>query len=454
MPRVAEMLDVKAFEKAYRDAVERLSKADAPTTIRIAVGGTPPGLLLQVMPNGSASWILRRTINGKRRMLGLGAYKTVTPPKSRPSSELLADMVAMIDGETADTPAPTIRKTLSLSTARNEARAVLLGAGARKSDPKRKTFRDAATALIEKERPGWRNPKHAAQWTSTLEKWVYPKIGDTAIADITTDHVESILVQPVKGSGGTLWANRHETATRVRQRIESVLDHATARKWRSGDNPARWRGNLSELMPAVSDEDKAVTHHAALPYVDAPAFMAALRERNGTAARALAFTILTAARSGEVRAATWEEMDLDRTEWVIPAGRMKAKRAHTVPLSDAALAILTATPEAERTGLVFPGAKAGKPLSDMTLAAVLKRMDRADITVHGFRSTFREWAGETTGHPREVIEHALAHSLPDAAEAAYQRGTLLPKRVRLMADWAGYLCDHTGANVVPMRGTA
>lgn len=430
MPRVAKMLGPEQLKKEHRDAVARMAEPGGPSTIRIAVGGVPPGLLLQVMPNGSASWILRRTINGKRRMLGLGAYVTNNPDRAK-----------------AD-------ETLSLSGARKEASAALAGGQARKGDTSAKTFKDAADALIKKERDGWKNEKHAAQWTSTLVKWVFPLIGDRAVDRIGPEDVEKVLLQPIKGADGTLWANRHETATRVRQRVEKVMAHAKARKWRGGENPAAWRDNLDGLMPKPPKKAKRTKHHAALPYAETPAFMTALRERSGIAAQALQFLILTAARSGEVRHADWSEIDLERALWTIPEDRMKADKEHVVPLSDAALAILTATPENERKGLVFPGAKEGKPLSDMTLAAVLKRMERPDITVHGFRSTFREWAGETTSHPREVIEHALAHQLADKAEASYQRGSLLPKRVRLMADWSGYVNGHSGGNIVPIKGAA
>ena len=229
------------------------------------------------------------------------------------------------------------------------------------------------------------------------------------------------------------------------------MDYATARNFRSGDNPARWRGNLEPVLPKIAKAATKPKHHAALPYIEAPAFMRDLGDRDGIAAQALQFLILTAARFGEVREATWKEFDLDRSMWTVPEGRMKAGKEHTVPLSDAALAIRTAIPEAKRKGLVFPGATDGKPMSDMTLAAVLKRMDRRDITVHGFRGTFRDWAGETTAHPRDVIENALAHQLKDKAEAAYARGTQLEKRRRLMDDWAGYLDGVSGANVVALR---
>ncbi len=234
-----------------------------------------------------------------------------------------------------------------------------------------------------------------------------------------------------------IWAVKPETASRVRQRVEAVLDYATAAGARAGDNPARWRGHLENLLPKPG-KVRAVEHHAALPWQDAPAFMAALARREGVAARALAFAILTAARSGEVRGLAWAEVDLETAVWTVPAARIKAGKEHRVPLTPAALALLPTL--GEPGALVFPSpAKVGSPLSDMTLAAVLKRMGRDDLTVHGFRSTFRDWAGEATAHPREVIEAALAHRLKDRAEAAYARGDLFAKRRRLMEDWAAYL---------------
>ncbi len=345
------------------------------------------------------------------------------------------------------------KRSTTLAQARKMAAAIKAGndpVAERKGQDRPATFREVAEAFLLANRDGWKNDKHKAQWESTLETWVYPTIGAKAVAAIDRNAVEGVLMQPVeKADGEPLWRARHETATRVRQRMEKVFAYAIARDHRQ-DNPAAWRGCLEPIMLKIPKEAKRPKHHAALPYADAQTFMEALRGRDGTAAKALQFTILTAARSGEVRKADWSEIDLERATWTIPASRMKAGREHVVPLSDAALAILTATSEDDRNGLVFPGAKEGKPLSDMTLTAVLKRMERSDLTVHGFRSTFREWAGETTGHPREVIEHALAHQLADKAEAAYQRGSLLPKRRKLMDDWSGYVNGRSGGNVVAL----
>lgn len=417
MPRVARELNPKELDARIVRAVEAMQAADVRHSTRIPVGGRPPGLMLQVTPAGTASWIYRSVTGGKRMERGLGPYN----PSDRAAS-------------------------VSLATARKIAAEIRAGrdpVAERKGQDRPATFEQVAESFLLANRTGWKNEKHRAQWESTLETWVYPRIGHKPVATIDRNAIEALLLQPVaKADGQPLWVARHETANRVRQRIEAVLDYAIARDHRS-DNPAAWRG-LEPLLPKLSRDAKRAKHHPALPYAEAPAFMVALAKREGTAARALAFLILTAARSGEVRQADWSEIDMTAKLWTIPPERMKAGREHVVPLSDAALAILAATQDDARKGLLFPGAKEGRPLSDMTLAAVLKRMERADITAHGFRSTFREWAAEQTGHPREVIEHALAHQLADKAEAAYQRGSTLPKRVRLMDDWAGYLARPQG----------
>jgi integrase len=425
MPVVAKELGPKELDARITQAVAAMQGKGQRHSARIPVGGRPAGLMVQVTPAGSASWIFRIVSGGKRMERGLGPYN----PNDR-------------------------ARSVTLAQARKMAAEIKAGrdpVAERKGQDRPITFRDVADAFLLANKGGWKNEKHSAQWESTLAAWVHPHIGDKPIAAIDRNAVEKLLMQPVEAADGQpLWTARHETATRVRQRVEKVFAYAMARDHRA-DNPAAWRGCLEPILPKLSKEAKRPKHHAALPYADAPAFIGALRCRAGTAARALEFTILTAARSGEVRAMEWCEVDLGRALWTVPADRMKAGKEHVVPLSDAALAILTATVEDKRKGLVFPGAKPDKPMSDMTLAAVLKRMERANLTVHGFRSTFREWAGETTGHPREVIEHALAHQLADKAEAAYQRGALLPRRVALMQDWAGYLNEHTGMNVVRMH---
>jgi len=293
---------------------------------------------------------------------------------------------------------------------------------------KKKTFSECAEAVIEIKASELNNKKHVAQWRSTLETYAYPVIGKKAVSEITKNDLLAIL-EPI-------WLIKNETASRVRGRIETVLDYAKAKEYFEGDNPAAWKGMLKPLlsMPGKVQNRK---HHAALPYSEMGSFMAELCKRSGVSARALEFSILTVARSGEVRGAGWNEIDLKAKTWTIPAERMKARKEHRVPLSEAAISLLKALPRFKDNNLVFPAPRGGQ-LSDMSLTAVLKRMGRKDLTQHGFRSTFREWAGETTSFQREVIEHALAHQLADKAEAAYQRGTLWPKRVSLMDEWTSY----------------
>ena len=305
---------------------------------------------------------------------------------------------------------------------------------------KQKTFKECAEAVLEIKASELKNVKHIAQWRSSLETYAYPYIGQRAVSEITKADLLSIL-EPI-------WLTKNETASRVRGRIETVLDYAKAKEYREGDNPAVWKGMLKPLLPQPSKVQKK-KHHAALPYREIGAFMASLRKRDGISARALEFSILTAARSGEIRGATWDEIDLKGKTWTIPGERMKAGKEHRVPLSGAAITLLKALPRIVGNNLVFPAPRGGK-LSDMSLTAVLKRMERGGLTQHGFRSTFRDWAGETTAYPREVIEHALAHQLKDKAEAAYQRGDLLAKRAELMDDWSNY-CGTTKGNVVSMN---
>ena len=362
--------------------------------------GDGRGLFLYVKPTGARSWVLRYQVQGRRRDLGLGPYPDVSLAMARDRAAEARRLIA--EGEDPI---------------------------AKKQQAKPKTFREAALELIESKRPGWKNAKHAAQWTATLEAYVFPKIGAVQVAKIETADVISTLTP--------IWAEKPETANRVRQRIEAVIDYASALGIRSGDNPARWRGHLDHLLPKPK-KVRAVVHHPALPHAQIADFMTDLAKREGVAARALAFTILTVARSGETRGMTWGEVDLDAKVWTIPAGRMKAAREHRVPLTDNALALLgQRAEEIPADALVFGSeAKRGKPISDMSMTAVLRRMERADITVHGFRSTFRDWAGETTGFPREVIEAALAHGIKDKAEAAYARSDLFDKRRLLMEAWA------------------
>lgn len=397
------------------------------------------GLYLRVTKEGGKSWVFIYPHPGKlraQREMGLGSYPSVSLEEAR----RLADRARQ---ELRDGIDPIEKKKAAkLAKALEQAKAM--------------TFDECATAYIEANRAGWKNDKHAGQWKTTLATYASPIIGKLPVADIDKGLVLKVL-EPI-------WNEKAETASRLRGRIEAVLDWATAREYRTGDNPARWKGHLDKLLPKRS-KISTVQHHPALPYARIGAFMIELRKQAGMGALALEFAILTAARSGEVRGATWSEIDLEARRWIIPVERMKAGKEHHVPLSDAALDLLKRLPGLAESALVFPAPRGGV-LSDMTLTAVLRRMQGDDapiwtdtggeaITVHGFRSTFRDWAGETTAYPREVIEHALAHQLKDKAEAAYQRGSLLDKRRRLMDDWQRFCetpSESKSGGVIPIRG--
>jgi integrase len=307
------------------------------------------------------------------------------------------------------------------------------------------TFEDCTELYFKHHSAKWKNPKHRAQFLSTLRAYAYPFFGSLPVAAIDKTLVLKALIP--------IWEKKTETASRVRGRIESVLDFAKVSGYRSGDNPASWDGNLVHALPAPSSIAK-VEHHAALPYREVPEFLTALAKREGIAARALEFTILTAVRTGEVIGAKWNEIDFHGTTWTIPAARMKMKKEHRVPLSDRAIAILRALPR--EADYVFIGARKGEPLSNMAMAELLKRMERTHITVHGFRSTFRDWSAETTAYPNHVVEMALAHVIGDKVEAAYRRGDLFEKRRRLMADWSRYCYSPSVSadTVTPLRGRA
>ena len=307
------------------------------------------------------------------------------------------------------------------------------------------TFKDCAERYIEAHRDGWRNAKHAEQWPATLKAYVYPTIGALPISTIDTALVLKTL-EPI-------WSSRPETASRVRNRIELVLDWARARGYRAGENPARWRGHLDHLLPARGKIQK-VKHFAALPYSEMAGFVADLRSEGHIAARALEFVVLTACRSGEVLNARWDEIDTSANVWVIPADRMKAGQEHRVPLSPAALVVLKKMRARKVSAFVFPGAKKDQPLGNAAMLQQLKRMDRK-VTAHGMRSTFRTWCAERTSFPREVCELALAHNIAGSVERAYQRTDHLEARRRLMDQWAQFCsAEPTGANVTPIRGVA
>jgi integrase len=288
--------------------------------------------------------------------------------------------------------------------------------------------------------PSWRNAKHAAQWHMTLQKYAAP-LRRLPVDQVTTDDVLSVL-RP-------LWQSKPETGSRVRGRIERVLDAAKAHGLRSGENPARWRGHLDQLLPKRQRLTRG--HHAAMPYADVPAFMSDLQSRQATAALALEFAILTAARSGEVLGARWDEFDLDRAVWTVPARRTKAGREHRVPLSPRALGIIKRSHEIRTNDFVFAGEKPKKPLSGMAMEMMLRRMKIENATVHGFRSSFRDWAAECTNFPNEVCEAALAHVIENKAEAAYRRGDLFDKRRKLMEAWADYCATSDAQTIVTFR---
>lgn len=383
--------------------------------------GDGNGLYLYVRSETARFWLFRYTPRaGKMREMGLGRAGgdgAVTLADARDKAIDLFRMIrAGID-----------------PLAQREAEAAAAAAEAERTAIKKTTFRTVGKLYLEAHADGWRNDKHSAQWGSTLETYAYPHMGDLAVGEVGTEHVLAAL-EPI-------WRVKPETAARVRGRIESILDYATSRGWRAGENPARWRGHLSNLLPARS-KVAAVEHHAALPWEEIGIFLPALRKQAGIGARALEFTILTAARSGEVLGARWAEMDLEAKIWTVPAARMKAGREHRVPLSAPVMTLLTQLTElrtgSDMTGFIFPGSTRGRPLSNMAMAMVLRRMKRVDLTIHGFRSTFRDWVGEATAAPREVAEAALAHVLGSKTEAAYARGDLLGKRHALMNDWAAY----------------
>lgn len=377
-------------------------------------------MALQVQSSGARSWLLRLSIAGKRREMGLGGFPDVTLADARRR--------ARDEREKADNGVDPI-------AARRAAGALL-----RADLAKALTFKAAALAYVDAHEPGWRNAKHAEQWRNTLAS-TYPLIGSVQVRDVSLPHVLAIL-EPI-------WRTKTETASRLRGRIESVLDWATARGYREGLNPARWKGHLDHLLPAPGKIAKA-GHHAALPVSEIGVFMQALRAQSGVGARALEFVIFTAARSGEVRGAKWSELDLDAKTWTIPAERMKAGKEHRVPLSEAALRLLRDQPRIAGTDLVFAAPRGGV-LSDMTLVAVTRRMAVAAVP-HGFRSTFRDWCSECTSYSRDVAEMALAHAIGDKVEAAYRRGDLFNKRVKMMNDWAAFLArPELSAQVIDMQ---
>jgi integrase len=396
--------------------------------------GDGHGLYLQVSAFDTKAWVFRYMIDGRARKMGLGPLHTVSLAEARKRAQ--DARLKVLDGVDPIDDADAKRAARKLEVA------------------KAMTFKDCADAYIKANRSGWKNDKHAAQWESTFNetrrgKRVYPAatatINDLPVAAIDTGLVRKVL-EPI-------WYTIPESASRIRGRIERVLAWATVAGYRTGDNPARWTGHLRELLPAKA-KVAVVEHHDAVPYREMPAFMGLLRAKKGASARALEFTILTAARTGESIGAKWREIDLDAKLWTIPAERMKAGKEHRVPLSDRAVAILETSP---RDGdYVFPGAQKDRPLSNMAMLELVRGTRGKGATVHGFRSTFRDWAAEQTSYPHEMCEIALAHTVGNKVEAAYRRGDMMEKRRRLMQDWATYCAQPretatSSNNVHPIR---
>src|SRR5579862_1640258 len=365
------------------------------------------GLYLQVGASGSKSWTYRYMLAGRAREMGLGPLQVVSLAEAREkAAEARRLKFAGVD--------PIAARDSAVLKAR---------IGPRSS----RTFMDCALQYIESHRPEWKNEKHGTQWQATLDTYAGPVFGDVPVQDVDLALVMRVL-EPI-------WKTKTETASRLRGRIERILDWATTAGYRQGENPARWRGHLENLL-AKRSKVRKVKHHPALPYAEVGPFLSALRGHEGVASQAFEFLILTAARTSEVLGARWDEFDLENAIWTVPASRIKAGREHRVPLSRPATHILTQMAEVRQGDLVFPGPKKDKPLSSMALLAVLDRMGRRDITAHGFRSTFRDWAAERTNFPRDVAEMALAHAIADKVEAAYRRGDLFEKRQKLMQAWA------------------
>ena len=378
------------------------------------------GLRLHVYATGARNWVFRYMRDGRSREMGLGAYPQVSLAEAR---------------ETAAQARRILRTGADPIEAREAKRKqeALAAEGAL-------TFTQAAARYIRAHRRGWRNRKHARQWASTLRTYARPILGALPVGEVSTDDVLSIL--------SPIWTEKTETAKRVQGRIENILDWATARGYRSGENPARWRGHLGKLLPRPS-RVKQVRNHPAMDYREVPAFVAELATHEGTGARALEFLIITGCRTGEVIGAKWSEISGE--VWTIPAERMKARRVHRVPLTAQAVAILETLPRASE--YVFAGARYGRPVSNMAMLQAMRRMgygvhgDRGDCVPHGFRSSFRDWAAEQTSFPREVAEAALAHVNPNKVEAVYQRGDLFEKRRALMEAWASFIRPVAAQNV-------
>lgn len=392
-------------------SINRLSSLAVSKASKPGLYSDGNGLYLQITSAGVKSWLFRYMKSGKARGMGLGPLHSVTLADAR--TKALECRKQLLEGRD---PLDQKRQLVA-----EEVRAQHLSI----------TFAKCAEAYIEAHEAAWKSAKHATQWQNTLSTYAEPVFDKLPVAAIDTGLVMKVL-EPI-------WRTKTETASRLRGRIEAILDWATVRGYRSGENPARWKGHLDTLLPKRSKVQQVV-HHPALPYQDLPAFLQLLRQQTGTAARALELLILTTTRTSETIEAQWEEIDLNTSTWIIPAARMKANVEHRVPLSKQASALLQQQKANSSGKYVFEGAKEGKPLSNMALLQLLKRMGRDDLTAHGFRSTFRDWVGESTHFPRELAEAALAHTLRNKTEAAYARGDLLQKRATMMQTWAEFAC--------------
>ena len=421
---------------------KKLSNALDAKTVKYAKPGRHAdggGLHLLVKKSGARSWVFRYMLKGKSRDLGLSRC-----------SEAMAILRSAGHDELTLAQARDVATIYRLKVkagidpiAEREEIANAKAAEDKAQKAAKVRFKEVAQAYIDANEDSWKNSKHRQQWKNSLETYVYPVMGDLAVSDIETTHVLA-AIEPI-------WKDKAETASRVRGRIETVLDAAKVREYRTGENPARWRGHLSLILPARTKLSRG--HHKAEPYASVPQILTQLRSRQAVAALALEFTILTAARTGEVLGATWDEIDIDKGVWTIPSKRMKAGREHRVPLAKRAMEIVQHVQLLDGS-YVFSGPKGG-PLSGMAMAMLLRRM-KSDVTVHGFRSSFRDWAAECTGYPHEVCEMALAHAITNKAESAYRRGDLFEKRRRLMDDWAEHCNAQISgtAEVVPLRGIA
>lgn len=387
--------------------------------------GDGNGLYLQVLPGGTKSWIFRFALNKRSREMGLGSTDLVSLAEAR--TKVHACRKLLLEGIDPIEEKKALRQAKSLS------------------DAKTITFEECATAYIDSHRPGWKNIKHAEQWTNTVATYAKPFIGHLSIQDVDTSLVMKVL-EPI-------WYKKAETASRLRNRIELIISWATVRGYRTGENPARWRGHLDKLLPKRSSV-QPVKHFRALPMSEMGSFMEKLQARGGIVSLALEFQILTASRTNEVMGARWSEISLEDALWTIPTSRMKAKREHRVPLSTRALEILRSLANSDESEFIFPG-RYNRQLSNNAFLALIKAQLKLDVTAHGFRSTFSDWASERTGHSREVVEMSLAHSIKDATEAAYRRGDLLLKRQALMSDWARFCASpsHGSAKVIGILKT-